>query len=174
MRSLLLILLIALSLPVGVVETRSIAEVGYPTGEEIKAQEDTSRKVGYDEGWTEHDCLAHNIYFEARSEGELGMILVAQVTINRKLSNKPYMKNTLCGVVKTKGSFSWFSDGKSDRPKDLKSFKKAQDIATRAMNGEFTGVTKSLYFKICETQSRFFDKLVLYKRHKRHCYYLEK
>ena len=29
------------------------------------------------------DCLAQNIYFEARSESQAGMIAVAQVTMNR-------------------------------------------------------------------------------------------
>jgi len=177
MKYLLLVLLLLFSHSVLTPEPRYEVGVGKGIGEDVKApveQPMKPQKVPYDSTWTEHDCLSHNIYFEARSEGELGMILVAQVTLNRVASDKPYMKNTICGVIKTRNAFQWYWDGKSDIPKHKKAFKQAQAIATRAINGEFTGVTKSLYFKVCETQSRFFDKLVLYKRHKRHCYYLEK
>ena len=48
------------------------------------------------------DCLAQNIYFEARSESQAGMIAVAQVTMNRV--KHPRYPNTVCEVVK-QGSY---------------------------------------------------------------------
>ena len=57
----------------------------------------------------EVDCLAKNIYFEARSEPREGKIAVAEVTMNR-VKNKNYPK-TVCGVVNQRYNgicqFSW-------------------------------------------------------------------
>ena len=63
-------------------------------------------------------CLALNIYFEARNQPTSGQIAVAEVTLNRVASrNYP---NTVCGVVKQSNkngcAFSWYCDGKSDKP----------------------------------------------------------
>ena len=126
-----------------------------------------------DSRWSEHTCLALNIYHEARSEGELGMKLVAQVTLNRVASKKPYMKDTICEVVKTKNAFEWFSDGKSDVPRNPKAWEQARRIATQAMNGDFKNLTSSKYFKVCTVDSGFFDKLVFRHKFKRHCFYSE-
>lgn len=53
----------------------------------------------------ETQCLAKNIYHEARGESFKGKLAVALVTINRtKLDGYPA---TLCGVVYQKGQFSW-------------------------------------------------------------------
>ena len=102
----------------------------------------------------EAECLALNIYHEARSERTAGMWAVADVTINRVKSIQ--FPNTICEVVhqgpvyeswKTarfdhlpeseriynpvKGmcQFSWYCDGKSDVPKNEKAWRKAQDVA---------------------------------------------
>lgn len=123
--------------------------------------------------WSEHTCLALNIYHEARSEGELGMKLVAQVTLNRVASKKSYMKDTICEVVKTRNAFEWFSDGKSDIPRNPKAWEQSKRIATQAMNGDFKNLTSSKYFKVCTVDSGFFDKLVFRHKFKRHCFYSE-
>ena len=60
-----------------------------------------------------HLCMAKNMYFEARNEGKLGMLLVGQVTLNR-VGSKHY-PSTVCGVVYQRKQFSWFSDGLSDK-----------------------------------------------------------
>lgn len=92
-------------------------------------------------------CLAKNIYFEARGEGERGMEAVGFVTINRMLSDK--FPNTICKVVyqaklkvkaksdrpedmipyKHKCQFSWFCDGKKDTIKQDASWDKSYNIA---------------------------------------------
>lgn len=71
------------------------------------------------------ECLAKNIYFEARSETIEGQVAVAWVTLNRMESSR--FPDTLCGVVyqartdsngnprRHQCQFSWFCDGKSDR-----------------------------------------------------------
>jgi len=72
-------------------------------------------------------CLALNIYFEARSESKTGQFAVAAVTMNRVASWR--YPNTICKVVWHRYQFSWTHDGKSDRPKDQKSWKEAKEIA---------------------------------------------
>lgn len=51
------------------------------------------------------DCLARNVYYEARGEPSAGQYAVAEVTMNRKAS-RLYPK-TVCDVVYQKEAFSW-------------------------------------------------------------------
>jgi spore germination cell wall hydrolase CwlJ-like protein len=72
---------------------------------------------------TDVECLALNIYHEARGESVKGHALVAQVTVNR-MRDRHY-PNTACGVVlqitrsaasgRPVAQFSWVLDGRSDR-----------------------------------------------------------
>jgi len=85
------------------------------------------------------ECLAMNIYHEARSESYDGQLAVATVTMNRVDSDK-YPK-TVCGVVWQKNNngcqFSWTCDGKSDRIRNQSAYSKAIDIAEKVLlNGE--------------------------------------
>jgi len=90
------------------------------------------------------NCLATNIYHEARSEGLTGQRAVAWVTLNRMNSSK-YPDN-ICGVVyqaqldengipkRNKCSFSWVCDGKPDTVDDLAAWNVAESIANEVMN----------------------------------------
>lgn len=68
----------------------------------------------------ELECLAENIYFEAKGESFEGKLAVAQVTLNRKLHK--YWPSEICAVVYQKSirgtrvtcQFSWYCDGKAD------------------------------------------------------------
>lgn len=75
----------------------------------------------------ELNCLAQNIYFEARGEPTSGQLAVAMVTMNRVRSKR--FPETVCGVVWQKRQFSWTHDGKSDRPTDKKAWRLANAIA---------------------------------------------
>jgi spore germination cell wall hydrolase CwlJ-like protein len=77
-------------------------------------------------------CLALNIYHEARSEDIASQIAVAEVTLNR-VASQDY-PNTVCGVVKQKGQFSWYWDEKSDTPYEKKAFNGSIDIAKRMLS----------------------------------------
>lgn len=58
------------------------------------------------------ECLADNIYFEARSEPELGRYAVAKVTMNR--ANSDIFPQNVCDVVQQERrgtcQFSWWCD----------------------------------------------------------------
>lgn len=51
------------------------------------------------------DCLARNVYFEARGEPLAGQYAVAEVTMNRR-GWGPF-RRTVCAVVYEPGAFSW-------------------------------------------------------------------
>lgn len=77
--------------------------------------------------WNEVECLAVNIYHEARGEPELGQELVAQVVVNRM--KKKWWPETACGVVREAYQFSWTHDGKSDRVTNREAYERAYLIA---------------------------------------------
>lgn len=81
----------------------------------------------------QHDCLAMNIYHEARGERIEGQIAVAHVTLNRvKHDNFP---DTICDVVYQNKQFSWTFLIKDPKPKEDRAWKRAQVIARDVMIG---------------------------------------
>ena len=76
---------------------------------------------------TELECLALNIYHEARGESLLGRKLVAQVTVNRVRHNG--FPDTVCGVVRQSKQFSWTHDGRIDHPRDRAAYEEAYLIS---------------------------------------------
>lgn len=77
-------------------------------------------------------CLAKNMYHEAKGEGKIGMIAVAQVTLNR-LNNGTW-GNTICDVVMARGQFSWTYNKalKWSHPK-TKSWEEAKSLAEEVL-----------------------------------------
>lgn len=77
-------------------------------------------------------CLAKNMYHEAKGEGRIGMIAVAQVTLNR-LNNGTW-GNTICDVVMARGQFSWTYNKalKWSHPK-TKSWEEAKNLAEEVL-----------------------------------------
>ncbi len=71
--------------------------------------------------------LTQNIYWETRNQKSLGQVLVGFVTLNR-MNNKRW-PGTVYGVVTQRNQFSWFWDGKSDRPKEMRAWKSAVNVA---------------------------------------------
>jgi len=84
----------------------------------------------------EQHCLALTLYWEARGEGRAGMLAVGWTVLNRVQS--PQFPGTPCRVVYQGGEtppcqFSWWCDGKSDRPRDAKSWQFAQLVAAELL-----------------------------------------
>jgi|TARA_R100000988_G_C3952510_1_gene141853 N-acetylmuramoyl-L-alanine amidase len=97
----------------------------------------------------EVECLALNIYHEARNQPTAGKLAVAQVTLNRVKHDR--FPNTICGVVyqgyylnnnpiKHKCQFSWWCDGKSDKPKEIESWNYALMLARHMHEGFFDNI----------------------------------
>jgi spore germination cell wall hydrolase CwlJ-like protein len=91
------------------------------------------------------DCLAKNIYFEARGESQRGKIAVAQVTLNRVRHPGEFSK-TICGVVYQKDQFSWTNLPKQTI-KDLQQWEESLHIARGVLHGKmFLENFDALYF----------------------------
>ena len=96
-------------------------------------------------------CLAKNIYFEARGEVIAGQYAVGLVTLNRVRSKR--FPNDICKVVyqarywnnhpvRNKCHFSWYCDGKSDRPRNEDKWLLAQEIAETLLLFNIEDITK--------------------------------
>ena len=84
-------------------------------------------------------CLALNVYHEARSDPMVGQYAVAQVVMNRVQHSK--FPNDVCSVVKQSRNdgtcqFSWWCDGKSDKPRDEYAWAYAQMVAADILLGQ--------------------------------------
>ena len=114
----------------------------------------------------EVECLAMNIYHEARSERTAGMWAVADVTINRvksisypntvcevvyqgpvyeswKTRNTPDPDDAVYFPVKNRCQFSWYCDGKAETINDKKAWIKAQYIAYQMLYADrYRGITE--------------------------------
>lgn len=85
--------------------------------------------MGISQAEPELECLAKNIYFEARGESEKGMLAVATVTLNRV--NSGLFPDSICGVVYQPFQFSW--TGTKYKITNNYLYEKAKDIAIRVI-----------------------------------------
>ena len=105
------------------------------------------------------ECLALNIYHEARGESIEGQIAVSQVVVNRVADRR--FPSTICDVIyqgqisqwylEAKGEivplrnrcqFSWWCDGRSDRPKDMRAWGLALEVASGVMRNQYPDLTQ--------------------------------
>ena len=93
------------------------------------------------------DCLALNIYHEARGEPLEGMIAIGQVVMNRV--GDPGFPAGVCEVVKQGGErrrdrcqFSWWCDGLSDWPDDAGAWKDSKGLAGKILAGGLEDPTR--------------------------------
>ena len=84
----------------------------------------------------ETNCMALNLYFEARGQGTKGQLAVGLVTINRVLSKR--YPNSICKVVWQKNKnknghmvaqFSWTLDGQPFKPLNLQAWYYSVNLA---------------------------------------------
>ena len=124
-------------------------------------------------------CLALNVYHEARSEPEEGQLAVAAVTLNRV--DSAAFPDSVCAVVKQGGQkrhqcqFSWWCDGKSDRPTEAKAWKNAKRISRLALLGLVKDPTKkALYYHATYVKPRWSRKMERTARIDQHIFYRPK
>ena len=120
--------------------------------DELIATFETSDVPTYN--FTEKDvqCLAHNLYREARGEGELGMSAVGYVVLNRTQARG--FPSTVCGVIYEKRyvkgrpfcQFSWVCRPPKGRIQPS-SFERAREIAILVLKREIRNpIGNALYF----------------------------
>tara|TARA_R100000008_G_C3521019_1_gene133981 strand:- start:124 stop:639 length:516 start_codon:yes stop_codon:yes gene_type:complete len=113
------------------------------------------------------ECLAKNIYFEAKSQSFAGQAAVALVVLNR-VKDKRY-PNTVCDVIyegptyeswktrkipelskkervyyprRDRCQFSWYCDGKADKVREESAYQKAHKIAWLVLHGHIFDFTE--------------------------------
>ena len=133
----------------------------------------------------EIDCLAKNIYFEARGESLTGKIAVANVTMNRVKHHK--YPSTVCGVVtqakwyvnwkgnrlprRNQCQFSWFCDGKADVPNDMRAYKDSIRVAEVVYHGYRDLTDGSLFYHSTKVEPYWVASMVRTKSIGAHVFY---
>ena len=128
----------------------------------------------------EIECLARNIYFEARSESEQGQWAVGHVVMNR-VANKDY-PNSICAVVKQGGEkrlyrcqFSWWCDGRSDQPMNRKAWKRSLLLAEEIYRGNSKDPTGgALWYHAVYVNPVWSSALVFARKIGQHLFYLSR
>jgi spore germination cell wall hydrolase CwlJ-like protein len=115
-------------------------------------------------------CLSLAVYFEARSEPVAGQVAVAQVVLNRVES--PRFPDTVCEVVYQYRQFSFYWDGKSDRPKEAGAWENAQLIASAVMAGsQHATLAGVLHYHADYVQPRWAEQMAHVATYGEHHFY---
>lgn len=125
----------------------------------------------------ELQCLAMNIYHEARGESIEGRMAVAYVTLNRMASDR--FPDSICAVVKQGGEtrrhrcqFSWWCDGRSDRPLDQQAWHDSVFSAIDAvMFSQHDTTGKALFYHADYVKPSWARKMTRTSRIGRHIFY---
>lgn len=133
------------------VPVQSVTEIAPPEPEPVV--ELVTEETFYSE--RDLECLALNSYYESRNQSVAGQIAVAQVVLNRVESRK--FPDTICEViyqgptytnwkgnempVRNRCHFSWWCDGKSDIPVDVRTYHKILDMLTELVYSETIDIT---------------------------------
>ena len=87
---------------------------------------------------SELQCMALNLYFEARGESRAGQQAVAHVVLNR--ANHAGFPKSVCDVVKQGGEnkryhcqFTWWCDGLSDKPRNKRSWRQSVILSAQVL-----------------------------------------
>ena len=124
-------------------------------------------------------CLALNIYFEARSEPESGQRAVGHVVMNRVAH--PTYPDSVCQVVQQGGEqrlhrcqFSWWCDGRSDKPVNKKAWDKSLQLAREIYLGTSEDTTDgALWYHAIYVKPYWSDILRQGDKIGQHIFYLE-
>lgn len=148
-------------------------EMGWQLGREGRRRIVAERKKYF----SEQACLARAIYFEARSESELGQFAVAKVILNRV--KDPLFPDTICDVVyqdadqSNSCQFSFACDRLSDNPRPGKAWDQAKRIAARAMAGEnkVEVISTATYYHADYVRPKWSDTMTRLIQIGRHIFY---
>ena len=124
-------------------------------------------------------CLAEALFYESRGESSRGNKLIAQVVVNRTRS--PHFPDTVCKVIKQKinGRYQYSyhhlpNTRKHLLKKNQATYNKMYSIADKVLTDNFEKrkiLTKATYYKRCDVESEFFDRLKYLGREDRHCFF---
>ena len=115
---------------------------------------------------SDEHCLAEAMYFEARNQGWRGMLAVGVVIQNRV--RDPRYPSAVCAVVrqgkywrgvpiKNKCQFSYYCDGKPERPTEPESWEQALDLASLLLSTKLvlTGLEDATHYHTTTVKPRW-------------------
>tara|TARA_R110000868_G_scaffold143171_2_gene360979 strand:+ start:3261 stop:3653 length:393 start_codon:yes stop_codon:yes gene_type:complete len=117
-------------------------------------------------------CLALNVYFEARDQDMDGQRLVAEVTMERVYQTG--FPKDVCAVVWEPDAFSWTSDGKSDKPKEIDAWLTAQIIAYETLLYGCELCSGATYYHTRDVLPYWADDMQMVGMYGNHVFYREK
>jgi spore germination cell wall hydrolase CwlJ-like protein len=124
-------------------------------------------------------CLATAVYFEARDQSLRGQLAVAQVVLERV--RDPRYPDDICAVVTAGGeerhqcAFSFYCDGKSDRPTDQRAYMLAQWVALAAGSGLLPPMAEgATHYHASHVQPHWVSSMEPAARIEDHAFYREK
>ena len=130
-------------------------------------------------------CLAEAMYYEARDQGWRGMLAVGVVIQNRV--RDPRYPDDACGVVqqgrywrgspiKNKSQFSYYCDGKPERPAEKEPWATALDLAGILLLGHLVvdGVGDATHYHTTSVRPSWSRKLSFRRVIGDHVFYSEK
>jgi spore germination cell wall hydrolase CwlJ-like protein len=122
------------------------------------------------------DCLAQAVYYEARGESPAGQAAVAQVVLNRV--RHPAFPKSICSVVYQGAQagrgcqFSFACDGSTRRAREPGAWRRAQKVATRALNGYvMAAVGNSTHFHVTNVSPNWGPRLLRVSQIGTHIFY---
>lgn len=116
---------------------------------QLKELEEVRRDLIRQEKEADKNCLKNALYYEARSEGKLGILAVASVIENRK--QHPAYPSSYCGVIQQHKQFSYTMEGRPDveaiegrlRASDRAAYAQVSEVADKMLEGRFESLLPS-------------------------------
>ena len=119
-----------------------------------------------------HQCLALNVYWEARNQALSGQLAVAQVTMNRV--RDPRYPNDICEVVYDHRQFSWYWDGLPDSPREPHAWLNARLVASAAIHGSgHAELDRVTHYHAVYSQPYWKDSMTMVTTIGDHVFYIE-
>lgn len=127
---------------------------------QLKEFEEVRKDLIRQEKEAEKNCLKNALYYEARSEGKVGILAVASVIENRK-NSKGY-PGQYCSVINQHKQFSYTLEGKPDverieanlRAADRVAYMQVSEVADKMLEGRFEPVLPSNVLWYAKTSVR--------------------
>jgi len=88
-------------------------------------------------------CYALAVYFESRSEPEEAQRQIVHVIKNRV--NHSGFPDDACSVVKQRNAFSFYWDGKSDKPRERKAWERSMRVVEEAFDAPWENLGATHY-----------------------------
>lgn len=149
---------------------------------QLQELEEVRKDLIRQEKEADKNCLKNALYYEARSEGKLGILAVASVIENRK--QHPSYPSSYCGVIQQHKQFSYTMEGRPDveaiegrlRASDRAAYAQVSEVADKMIEGRFEPLLPSnvLHYATTKISNAWTKTKKVYATIGNHRFYKEK